>query len=359
MASNEFFRMLVPREIRQFPPDLAAVVVLTVSAVAAVFLPVINLTPIRIFLGVPFVLFLPGYALIAALFPEAGTSIDEEGDGSNGSNGKDKNGSNILPGAFRLRTGIDGIERAALSFGTSIAVIFLIGLLLSFTPWGIRLVAVVLTVAGFTILTAAIASFRRWSLPEEERFVVPYREWISRGRASIFDTDSRFDGALNAILAISVLLAVGSVAYAVAVPPDGEQFSEIYLLTEDSEGELVADGYPQELVAGESESIVVGIENQEHETTEYTVIVEVHQVEFLEDNEVRVTEQERVTTLETTLEDGETWQAEHEVASTLVGEDLRVTYLLYTDDPPDDPTRENAYRSLHFWIDVTDDDTSE
>jgi len=40
----------------------------------AVFLPVVRETPLRIVLGLPLVLFLPGYALIAALFPEAGES---------------------------------------------------------------------------------------------------------------------------------------------------------------------------------------------------------------------------------------------------------------------------------------------
>jgi len=32
--------------------------------------------------------------------------------------------------------GIDGIERVALSFGLSIAIVPLIGLVLNFTPWG-------------------------------------------------------------------------------------------------------------------------------------------------------------------------------------------------------------------------------
>ena len=52
------------------------------------------------------VLFTPGYAIVAALFPRA-----EE---------------------------IDWIERFALSMGLSVAVVPLLGLLLSFTSWGIR-----------------------------------------------------------------------------------------------------------------------------------------------------------------------------------------------------------------------------
>ena len=60
---------------------------------------------IRIILGLPLVLFLPGYALIAALF------IGEDD--------------------------LDGIERIALSFGLSIAITHLFGLALKYTPFGI------------------------------------------------------------------------------------------------------------------------------------------------------------------------------------------------------------------------------
>ena len=60
----------------------------------------------RIVLGLPFVLFFPGYVLNLALFPR--------------------------------KEGMGGIERAALSFGLSIAAIPLIGLTLNYTPWGIR-----------------------------------------------------------------------------------------------------------------------------------------------------------------------------------------------------------------------------
>ena len=59
---------------------------------------------LRIVLGLAFVLFFPGYTLIAALFP-----------------GKDA---------------LDSIERLALSFGLSIAVVPLIGLILNLYPLG-------------------------------------------------------------------------------------------------------------------------------------------------------------------------------------------------------------------------------
>ncbi|SEI57604.1 Protein of unknown function [Halohasta litchfieldiae] len=107
-------------------------------------------------------------------------------------------------------------------------------------------------VAGFTLGATAIAARRRAALSVDERFSVPYQAWIEAGRSELLQPETRGDSALNILLVVSVLLALGSVSYAVAVPPDGEQFSELYLLTEDDDGELVADNYPSELVAGES-----------------------------------------------------------------------------------------------------------
>jgi len=67
-------------------------------------------------LAILLVLFVPGYVLVAALFPRNGD--------------------------------IDWIERVALAFGLSIAVVPLLGLLLNFTPFGIRPVPVFATIAN-------------------------------------------------------------------------------------------------------------------------------------------------------------------------------------------------------------------
>ncbi|WP_336361995.1 DUF1616 domain-containing protein [Halalkalicoccus salilacus] len=333
MALDHGWWLLLPKPIRRFPADLAAVVVLTVLTALAVFLPGLRETPLRILFGLPFVLFVPGYAFVAALFPEQGRSptSDEE----------------VVDG----EQGIDAIERVALAFGMSIAIVPLLGLVLNFTPWGIRLVPIILSVSGFTIGAVVVAAFRRWELPAEERFSVPYREWIATGRTEILQPDDRTDAMLNVVLALSIVLALGSVGFAVASPQDGEQFSEFYLLTEDDDGELVADNYPEEFVQGESESVIIGIENQEHETVDYTVVVQLERVEG-EGNETSVTEREELDRISTTLGHGETWQEEYSVSPTMTGEGLRLTFLLYDGEVPAEPTRENAYRELHLWIDV-------
>lgn len=366
--------LLLPRPIRRLPADLAAVVVLTLVTLATVFVPVVNETPLRVVFGLAFVLFLPGYAFIAALFPEAGespTADDADSEASNTQSrdtttpdpvpGSDAAGASanreadfdegLLNGEAGDRSGIDGIERVALSFGLSIAIVPLIGLVLNFTPWGIRLVPIAVSVAGFTLVCVGVAAVRRWALPEDERFAIPYREWIATAKGEVFEPDDHTDAALNVVLVASVLLAVGSVGYAVAVPPQGEQFSEFYLLTENDDGELVADGYPNTMELDETAELIIGIENNEYETTDYTVVVQLQDV-VIEENESTVIERNEIDRFDATLTHNETHHERHTLRPTMTGEDLRVQYLLYDGEPPAEPTRDNAYRDLHLWIDV-------
>lgn len=336
----------VAHGVRNLPADLgtaAAFVILTNFVVLA---PVLRDTPLRVVVGLPFVLFVPGYAFIAALFPEAGNSPETVVEGPGDSETSSEGAEGITD------RGIDGIERVALSFGLSIAVVPLIGLVLNFTPWGIRLVPILVSVSGFTLVAVAIAAVRRWELPENERFQVPYETWATEARTELFEPDTRTDAALNILLAVSVLLAMSSVGYAVVVPQQGEQFSELYLLTEEENGDLVADNYPTEFSQGESRDLVVGVSNQEHEQTNYTLLVQLQQV-TIEDNTTTVQQSDQLRRFDVRLEHNETWHQPHSVAPTFDGENLRLLYILYRGSPPANPTAENAYRENHLWINVT------
>lgn len=339
--------LLIPEPVRRMPADLAATALLTLVTMGVVLIPVVNETPLRIVFGLPFVLFLPGYAFIAALFPEAGSPPAPESDDADS----------------RLRDrGIDGIERVALSFGLSIAIVPLLGLVLNFTPWGIRLLPILLTVSGFTFACVIVGTVRRWALPADEQFVVPYRDWMAQAHTEVFEPDDRTDALLNVMLALSILLAVSTVGYAVMVPPDGERFTEFYVLTETEDGDLVAANYPDDLVLGEPEPIVVGVENNEHESVGYTVIVQLQDVVFEEANNhtiATVQDREELLRFEASLAHNETLHEEIELRAEnpeFVGDDRRVQFLLYADHEgpvPAEPDRENAYRDLHLWSNVT------
>jgi uncharacterized membrane protein len=130
-------------EINHFPKDLdlALVIFSTLLCIPFILIPPLNeISPIRIIPGLPLVLFLPGYSLIAALFPR--------------------------------KDDLDAIERIALSFGLSIAVVPLLGLALNYTPFGIRLTPILIFLSVFTVSLALGAYVRRNMIPEEDRFVV-------------------------------------------------------------------------------------------------------------------------------------------------------------------------------------------
>jgi uncharacterized membrane protein len=319
---------------------------LTLATVFAVVTPGVSETPLRVVLGLPFVLFLPGYALIAALFPEAGVSPHEdvvhEGDAADGDPAAEPS----------EREGIDGIERVALSFGLSIAVVPLVGLVLNFTPFGIRLAPILASVSGLTLLLTAVAARRRRQLPEEEQFRVPYRDWLAAGRSELFEPDSQMDAALNVLLALSVVLAAASVTYAVAVPKQGESFSELYLLTEQENGSLVADDYPTEFTVGESQPLVVGVGNHEHRAQSYTLVVEIQDVRIA-NNSTTVLADRELRRLQTEVANGEDWRQRLDIAPTMTGERLRLAFMLYKGEAPAAASAESAYREVHLWVNVS------
>jgi hypothetical protein len=92
--------------------------------------------------GIIIVLFLPGYALINALFP-----VEKPNKTSTGN--------------------IDAIERVALSIVLSIAIVAIVGLLLNFSPWGLDLHAVILSLLTFTLVFATVAAARKYNTKKE------------------------------------------------------------------------------------------------------------------------------------------------------------------------------------------------
>ncbi|QPV64338.1 DUF1616 domain-containing protein [Halosimplex litoreum] len=321
------------RRLHGLPADLAGVVCLTSVVVATIVLPVVNETLLRAAVAIPFALFVPGWALVAVLFPHG---HHETGQSRNG------------------RTVSDGLglyERVALSFGTSIAVTPIVGLVLDLSPVGLAPDAVVTSLAGLVLVLVAVAVRRRRALPSEVRYSVPYRQWLSAARSNLFRTETSWDTALTAVVAVSILLAVGSVGFVALDPKQGVPSSEFYLLAANESGDLVAENYPQEFTADETRSLVVGIQNNEHVSTPYTVVVRLDRVE-LRNNSTTVVESERLHRFEPRLTADETWHRRHPVQPSMIGDRLRLTYLVYKWNAPADPTVDNAYRDARLWIDV-------
>jgi uncharacterized membrane protein len=145
-----------------------------------------------------------------------------------------------------------------------------------------------------------------------------------------------------------------SVGCALFIPSEGEAFTEFYLLTENDSGGLVAADYPANFTQGEGEPLVVGIENNEGEPIEYTVVVSLQRVERVGNNTTRVIGERELRRFRAQVAPNETWRRSHALRPTMSGNRLRVAYLLYRGSVPDDPGVANAYRELHLWINASD-----
>lgn len=345
MADDARRRSQLPAFVRKFPADLAVVVVLANLMLIAVMVPGIRESPLRLVLGFPFLLFLPGYALVAALFPEDGKGIAAEVGGDD---------DETVFSSLTTR-GIDGLERVVLSFGLSIALTPLVGIALNFTPWSILVVPVVLPMAALTIATAAVAAARRRTLPPGDRFRVPYRSWYGSLKAGLLEPETQTDFALNALLIVTFLVAMSSVGYALAVPDEDETFTEFYLLNEAEDGDLVAADYPANFTRGEPRPLVVGVSNREHQQIKYTVVGEFQDVTFSGPNEtrVRVDDETEVVRYQTTLRHNQTHRETVSLRPSMSGERLRLQLLLFRGDAPANPTAERAYRKAHLWVTVS------
>lgn len=282
----------------KLPHDLLIVLIWTVLTLVFVLTPVLSDTPVRTILGVPMVLFIPGYVLIAALFPK--------------------------------KDDLEGVERIALSFGLSIAVVPLLGLLLNFT-FGIRLVPILLSLCSYSIALAIIAAYRRERLPPEERFSVPFyrvHEIIDR---EINTPKSRTDLILTIILVFSIALAAGMIYFVITTPKIGERFTEFYIL--DPSGK--AESYPTEMKYNSPSTILVGVVNNEYTPLNYTVRVAL-------DKEV-------LTDTLFSLAHNGTWENNVTFAPDKIGSDLKLEFWLFKEDNFTAP-----YRELHLWVNVTE-----
>ena len=344
MVDVKSLRLFVPRHLRSVPADLAGAVAMTVAVAVAVLAPVIRETPLRVPLGLGFVLFVPGYVVVSALFPRRGPSATEAGETT----------ADAVPDS-PAGSRISGVERVVLSVGMSLIVAPLVGVVLTVTPWGLQTVPFVVGLSLVTLLGTVAAAIRRWAVPEADRFVVPYRTWLGTVRHRLLEPASRADAAVNVLLVASILLAAGSVGYAATSADDGEPYSSVSLLAETEAGDLefVDDDVVAGFGEGDSQEFALRLENSEHRTVVYTVVVVAQEAEPTENGTV-VDEQREIERFETGLEHGERWTHEHTIEPT--DDESRLVWLVYLDgDVPDEPSTTSAPYAVDLWLDPVGD----
>ncbi len=249
----------------------------------------------RVLFGVPFLLFCPGYALLAFLFPR--------------------------------KEDIDGIERTTLIFILSIVIVPLIGIIVNYTPWGITLGSTVFSVALFVFSTSILALRRMSKLSAHECLAIEFNLTMPIHR------NSSLERIFIIASVIVVLVALGTLVYVVTASKSGDLFTEFYILGPEGD----QSNYPDILSVGEEGNVTIGIVNHENKETVYQLQIIANGTRAAEIGPVLLANEER-------WEDQARWVAE------IAGEDIKVEFLLYKDNEVDP-----YLDSVKLWIDVFDD----
>ena len=239
-----------------------------------------------------FLLFAPGYAFVAALFP--------------------RNDSLTLG------------ERGVFSIGSSLALVGLAGVVLAETPWGVRVTTVFAAQLVLIALFLLVAEFRRSRIPPSSR-ADPAREfanvvillWTKR---SVVGGGDRI---LQVIILVAVFMSVGATAYVIVSPLPGEQYTEFYVVGPDG----TIDSLPETVDSNGSVEFLVGIHNHEHELMSY-------------DMKVQITDSNTVTEVYTesvSLAHGETLRKPVTLQVDSNSERVTIQFLLIKGDSPPGP----------------------
>lgn len=258
------------------------------------------LAVLRIPLGLVYVLYAPGYLIQAVLFP--------------------------------YQDDLDSIERVGLSLGLSVAIIPLLALLLDWLPWGLSLWPIVIGQLLVILSLVVVVFVMRLFLPAEQIYAPevqpkPRRWWRSLGAQ---------DRRLFLFAGVTLLFALGAMAWIFLVPSDAEFMTEFYILG----AEGLAEDFPREAAVEETLTVTMGIHNLERAA--HTYRVEIWAVDPWEEDRRALVGLNGPYPLavQDGLEVPLTW------AMPWSGEDLQTEFLLYIDGQPE------PYRQLRLWLDV-------
>jgi uncharacterized membrane protein len=306
---------------QEFPADLALVVLWLAASVITLYLPGLSETPLRMVLALPVLLFIPGYCLIAILFPK--------------------------------NDDLGLVERIMLSIGFSIVIVPLIGFGLNFTPWGIRLEPIVVAIILLTWVMVLFAHYQRAVLPREERFRVSFSAIAGRIRGEFLPQGEKgVDRFLSVVLTLVILVAILATVYVIIVPKEGaERFSEFYIL---GKNQTAAD-YPDKIIPAENYPMYIGVGNHEYRTVNYTIETWALRTEFDNvTNSSAIVEMDPNDRLSLTLAHNETKIIPFNLFVVKPGY-TRVEFLLFNESVPGPEVTGGdrisaSYRNLHLWV---------
>lgn len=284
--------------------DLAIVLGLAIVMLIFIYVPFLNHGVIRFALGLIMVLFLPGYAFIAAIYPGKGD--------------------------------IGSLERAVLSVGLSIILVPFLGFFLNYTIWGITTGSILLAVTSLLFICLLAAFIRRLSLPADMRFSIDFSEIATQVKKLILPASKeRSDVVISGLLICSIVLIISVIGYLVVMPYQADKYTEFYIYG--PEGKL--SNYPTNYTLGEKKPLIIGIVNREGVSKEYDLAV------TLNDGN----QSHRIFLDHMVLADNQTMEKIINLTPDRVGDMQNMKFLLYMEGSAADP-----YRECNLWVNVTE-----
>lgn len=214
--------------------NLIIFTLLSLIMIITVLIPPLNKTPVWMVPGSLFICLIPGYLLLAVMFPK--------------------------------NDDLELIERFALSFGGSLILTSLIGLAFNYTPWSIRLELILIVLAVFSLIFCLITFLRINKLPAERRLRIPKMEKL-----------------LTIFIIICILLTLVTAAYTLLKPDYSKGIDDKTNLTDFYIKEL-NNSNTINFNSGEQINLTMVLVNQEGSTVNYRILVKVNDTILKQDN---------------------------------------------------------------------------
>jgi uncharacterized membrane protein len=253
----------------------------------------------RILLGLPFVLYIPGY-LLQGIF-------------------------------FARKDDLDSLERMGLSLGLSIALLVLLALLLNALPWGLSTSAILVGQGSLVILLVILTAFARHLQPDAADLPGTH-PGLSAWWVGLQQGERR----MLLVMAAALIFALFTAAWVFLVPSSADYMTEFYMLGPEG----LAQNFPRQASMGQSITVTLAVTNRERTSMQY--LVEVWQVDPLDG-----THRQQVGRAPLFIvPGGETSQWDQTWQPAWSGQDQQFEFLLYTANDPD------PYRQLLLCMNI-------
>lgn len=297
---------------------------------------------LQMILGLPFLLFIPGYLFFLAVVP-----------------------------SHSVKSEIDAIHILAISIGLSIALVSLDGILLFYTPLGFTLFSIVTSLLLVVFVCGLVSIYRRKKLPFHNQVSLSFSK-------PLLEMNSKADKILIVLLFLAVMLTIFTAVFISFLPTKQESFTEFYIL--DASGKPY--NYPKNITIFQDTNFTIGLINQEHKSVDYTLEIWLVNQTQTYNNTTKTMDtvyhemwylNKITTTLDHfTPEEDVIWQPQWQYNYTLninksgltvVGK-YTLMFLLFTIPAPDYETNvnykdiaaseiQNAYASTYIWLNIS------